>query len=302
MQCGVALCGHCQLGPLLLCRDGPVLPHDQRRGPPRRPGALSDGTQAQARRLEVRLVRRLPADAARLRGRAPADRRRGRDRVLPRGHARHRARALRPLARRGLGDDAARRRAHPARCGASRARWSRSARAPPRAASRRCATSRTSTTSCRSSTRRPSYVSTLATSTPISAHVPVDFELQGCPIDKRQLLEVLSAFLNGREPRISAAERVRRVQAPRQRVRDGRPRHALPRARHARRLRRDLPVLRPRLLRLLRAQGDAQHGLAGANGWRASARRERELHHVFRTFNAARPEFQQESEAHEQPR
>ena len=26
MQCGVGLCGHCQLGPYLLCRDGPVLP------------------------------------------------------------------------------------------------------------------------------------------------------------------------------------------------------------------------------------------------------------------------------------
>jgi len=25
MQCGVAQCGHCQLGPVLLCRDGPVL-------------------------------------------------------------------------------------------------------------------------------------------------------------------------------------------------------------------------------------------------------------------------------------
>jgi anaerobic sulfite reductase subunit B len=25
MQCGTAQCGHCQLGPLLLCRDGPVL-------------------------------------------------------------------------------------------------------------------------------------------------------------------------------------------------------------------------------------------------------------------------------------
>jgi NAD(P)H-flavin reductase len=25
MQCGVALCGHCQLGPLIICRDGPVL-------------------------------------------------------------------------------------------------------------------------------------------------------------------------------------------------------------------------------------------------------------------------------------
>jgi anaerobic sulfite reductase subunit B len=27
MQCGIGLCGHCQLGPLLLCRDGPVLPY-----------------------------------------------------------------------------------------------------------------------------------------------------------------------------------------------------------------------------------------------------------------------------------
>jgi NAD(P)H-flavin reductase len=27
MQCGVAWCGHCQLGPFLLCRDGPVLPY-----------------------------------------------------------------------------------------------------------------------------------------------------------------------------------------------------------------------------------------------------------------------------------
>ena len=38
----------------------------------------------------------------------------------------------------------------------------------------------------------PEYISTLATSTPISAHVPVDFELQGCPINKAQLLEVIS--------------------------------------------------------------------------------------------------------------
>ena len=25
MKCGIGLCGHCQLGPLLLCRDGPVV-------------------------------------------------------------------------------------------------------------------------------------------------------------------------------------------------------------------------------------------------------------------------------------
>ena len=29
MRCGVALCGHCQLGPILVCRDGPVLGLDQ---------------------------------------------------------------------------------------------------------------------------------------------------------------------------------------------------------------------------------------------------------------------------------
>lgn len=28
MQCGVGWCGHCQLGPLLLCRDGPVIGYD----------------------------------------------------------------------------------------------------------------------------------------------------------------------------------------------------------------------------------------------------------------------------------
>jgi sulfhydrogenase subunit delta len=48
---------------------------------------------------------------------------------------------------------------------------------------------------------KPEYISSLATSTPIAAHVPVDFELRGCPINKAQLLEVLRAFLEGRRPR-----------------------------------------------------------------------------------------------------
>src|SRR5512133_217374 len=51
----------------------------------------------------------------------------------------------------------------------------------------------------------PEYISTLATSTPISAHVAVDFELHGCPVNKAQLLEVLTAFLHGRRPQISSA-------------------------------------------------------------------------------------------------
>jgi len=47
---------------------------------------------------------------------------------------------------------------------------------------------------------RPEYIETLNKSTPIRDHVPVDFALQGCPVNKRQLLEVLSAYLHGRRP------------------------------------------------------------------------------------------------------
>jgi coenzyme F420-reducing hydrogenase gamma subunit len=47
---------------------------------------------------------------------------------------------------------------------------------------------------------RPDYIHTLATSTPIADHVPVDFELRGCPISKRQLIEVITAFLVRRRP------------------------------------------------------------------------------------------------------
>ena len=48
----------------------------------------------------------------------------------------------------------------------------------------------------------PEYVATLDRSTPIAAHVPVDVELRGCPVDRRQLLEVLAAELQGRTPRV----------------------------------------------------------------------------------------------------
>jgi Ni,Fe-hydrogenase III small subunit len=85
---------------------------------------------------------------------------------------------------------------------------------------------------------RPDYISTLATSTPVADHVKVDFELRGCPIDKRQLLELLTALLAGRKPQI--------------------PAHALPGTGHPGRLRRDLPRLRPRLLRVLRPDSQPQ--------------------------------------------
>src|SRR5204863_9152295 len=50
----------------------------------------------------------------------------------------------------------------------------------------------------------PTYIQTLNTSTPIADHVPVDFELRGCPINKHQLVEVISAYLQGRKPNTPA--------------------------------------------------------------------------------------------------
>jgi len=51
----------------------------------------------------------------------------------------------------------------------------------------------------------PDYISALGKSTPIADHVFVDYQLRGCPISKAQLVEVVSAFLNGRKPAISTA-------------------------------------------------------------------------------------------------
>lgn len=48
----------------------------------------------------------------------------------------------------------------------------------------------------------PQYISTLKLSTPIADHVPVDFELRGCPINKHQLIELITATLVGRQPNI----------------------------------------------------------------------------------------------------
>ena len=50
----------------------------------------------------------------------------------------------------------------------------------------------------------PGYISTLATSTPIADHVAVDLELRGCPIDRGQLIEVITAYLTGRPPRLTS--------------------------------------------------------------------------------------------------
>ena len=243
MKCAVGHCGHCQLGPALRLQGRARCSPVDDRAAASTCGRSDERTrEPEARRLEVRLLRRLPAQPARLRGRAARARRRGRDRLLPRGAARRPSRAP------------------------TTSRWSR-ARSPRRtmpSASTRCgALSRRLVTIGACATAggiqalrnfadveefisvvyaTPEYISTLATSTPIGDHVPVDFELRGCPINKRQLLEVISAFLDERAPGDRQPQRLHRVQAARQRLRDGRPRHALPRPGDARRLRRALPA------------------------------------------------------------
>lgn len=48
----------------------------------------------------------------------------------------------------------------------------------------------------------PEYFETLETSTPMSEHVQVDLELWGCPVNKYQLLEVITAVLHQRRPNL----------------------------------------------------------------------------------------------------
>ena len=51
---------------------------------------------------------------------------------------------------------------------------------------------------------RHDYIDTLKNSTPISHHIRVDLELQGCPINKYQLLYILTCFIRGHRPHIPA--------------------------------------------------------------------------------------------------
>jgi coenzyme F420-reducing hydrogenase gamma subunit len=51
---------------------------------------------------------------------------------------------------------------------------------------------------------RPDWIETLATSTPIAAHVKVDHQLHGCPISKHELLGTITALLARRRPPITA--------------------------------------------------------------------------------------------------
>jgi sulfhydrogenase subunit delta len=144
----------------------------------------------------------------------------------------------------------------------------------------------------------PHYIQTLAHSTPIADHVPVDFELQGCPINKRQLLEVISAFLNGRKPNISAHSvciECKRRGTVCVMVAKGIP--CLGPVTHA-----GCGALCPSYSRgCYGCYGpmETPNTAALTAEWQHLGATPGELVRVFRTFNAAAEAFRKESEAHE---
>ena len=117
----------------------------------------------------------------------------------------------------------------------------------------------------------PGYVESLAMARPVADFVAVDAELRGCPISPAQLREFLVALVTGRRAAAPRRGRLPRMQAARRRLRRRRPRHPVPRPGDPDRLRRDLPGLRPRLLRLLRPARIGEHEPRSRPGCRMAA-------------------------------
>jgi sulfhydrogenase subunit delta len=142
----------------------------------------------------------------------------------------------------------------------------------------------------------PKFIKTLATSTPISAHVKVDFELHGCPINKAQLLEVLSALLARRKPVIAGGSvcvecKLRGTACV---MVKGTPCLG--------------PVTQAGCGAICPSYNRGCYGCFGpmeapntkalAAEWKRLGATDRDIHRVFRTFNAATEPFRKESDAH----
>jgi coenzyme F420-reducing hydrogenase gamma subunit len=144
----------------------------------------------------------------------------------------------------------------------------------------------------------PEYISTLETSTAIAQHVPVDFELRGCPISKVQLLEVVSAFLAGRRPGLpgySVCQECKREGRVCLMVAHGTP--CLGPVTQA-----GCGALCPAYLRgCYGCFGPMESANTASLGrcWQAAGVSREDILRAFRSFNAGAPAFQEASTAHE---
>jgi len=145
---------------------------------------------------------------------------------------------------------------------------------------------------------RPDYIETLGTSTPIQDHVRVDFALNGCPIDKRQLVALIAAVLAGRRPSVPAYSEC--VECKRRGTVCVMVAHGTPCLG---------PVTRAGCGNLCPSVGRGCYGCFGPMetpntgslaGWMTDAGTTRpEVRDLFRTFNAGATAFRRASEAHE---
>jgi sulfhydrogenase subunit delta len=144
----------------------------------------------------------------------------------------------------------------------------------------------------------PRYIETLNKSTPIADHVFVDFELRGCPVNKYQLVEVLSAYLNGRKPNTpphSVCTECKRRGTPCVMVANGTPCLG--------------PVTHAGCGAICPAYHRGCYGCFGPKEtpntaslsaeWSQLGVREQDIMRAFRGFNAYSEAFRKESEAHE---
>jgi len=144
----------------------------------------------------------------------------------------------------------------------------------------------------------PQYIDSLGKSTPISDHVQVDYQLWGCPVNKRQLVEVLSAFLNGRKPNVPAHSVCMTCKMHGTvcvMVAHGTPCLG--------------PVTHDGCGALCPSYDRGCYGCFGpketpntrslSNGWSQLGVKEQDIMRAFRTFNACAEAFRKESEIHE---
>ena len=144
----------------------------------------------------------------------------------------------------------------------------------------------------------PEYIRTLERSTPIAEHVDVDVELRGCPVDRQQLLDTLTALVQGRRPRpasYSVCVECKRRGTVCVAVAHGTPCLG--------------PVTRAGCGALCPAYARGCYGCFGPQGSANTASLAarltvlgmpaRDVVRVFRTFNAGAAEFETESRRHE---
>lgn len=146
----------------------------------------------------------------------------------------------------------------------------------------------------------PEMLDVLARSEPVAAHVEVDFELHGCPVDRGQLLDVVGALLQGRRPLVRADSvcvecKLRGIVCVL--VRDGVP--CLGPVTHA-----GCGALCPGVHRgcygCFGPKDDPNTGSLAAL-LRAGGLSERDAFRTFQTFTAGAPAFRREAQAHDAP-